>query len=439
MSPNSAHFSLVQTLKGHTDSINVISFSPDSKFLASGGDDGLLQIFDTKTWKTIRKFRGVSAIRALVWHSSWSGALMVGSRNGDINTIQMNKFTGKDNQWKENVMGPVHCMALRDTGNALAIGCAERVIVVHQTSLSSWGEEISLPIPNHLGSNLKIIAQSLVFLTKEKTLLVLYEQHGIIAYHSEDPTMQLWNIEVSSQYCGQLALSPNLSTVAVTNLQSGIDFYSLHTRTHSAKTRQQLKASFNVIVPVVFIDKDTIAVGSGTGEVAIYKQGERVPLQILHHEGEMVQTLDHRRIDNNYYLVTGISEQYDECNIRIWKAKDQKNRSTTAEPDELPSSEFLHITCSAFFIVLLFAGGIHPLYSGFVNHVVPQMQSAIDWARTQSFPTPWVGTESVSKHDGIQRIVTVTVTKIQPVATVITKRILETSNHATEDGADVIG
>lgn len=89
--PSPPEFELSKTLHGHTDSVNFVSFSPDGAYLASGDDNGFLQIFNTKTFKPIRKFSGVSAVRALVWHLSWKGTFIVGSRNGDVNTIQMGK------------------------------------------------------------------------------------------------------------------------------------------------------------------------------------------------------------------------------------------------------------------------------------------------------------------------------------------------------------
>jgi WD40 repeat protein len=36
--------SSIRTLKGHTKPVNCVSFSPDGKWIASGGDDGCLKV-----------------------------------------------------------------------------------------------------------------------------------------------------------------------------------------------------------------------------------------------------------------------------------------------------------------------------------------------------------------------------------------------------------
>eukprot|EP01035_Chromulina_nebulosa_P010362 gene10362-13931_t len=45
------------TLKGHVEDIEVITYSPDGKFIASGGWDRTIRIWDAKTGAEVKNFR----------------------------------------------------------------------------------------------------------------------------------------------------------------------------------------------------------------------------------------------------------------------------------------------------------------------------------------------------------------------------------------------
>lgn len=76
-----------EAIKGHTDSINCIKFSPDGKHLASGAEDTLILIFDAKTFQLTKRYRALSEVRTLTWHPTRSGILLFGLKSGVINTI----------------------------------------------------------------------------------------------------------------------------------------------------------------------------------------------------------------------------------------------------------------------------------------------------------------------------------------------------------------
>jgi WD40 repeat protein len=48
------------TLQPKTDRIRAIAFNPDLKTLASGGEDGMIRLWDAATGNPLRKFRGHS-------------------------------------------------------------------------------------------------------------------------------------------------------------------------------------------------------------------------------------------------------------------------------------------------------------------------------------------------------------------------------------------
>ena|ERR1700753_18534 len=73
--------------KGHSNFISALEFSPDGKFLASGGEDGVVLVFSTSTWKPIKRFIDASPLTALTWHPSFPKTLMCGYRSGDVHTV----------------------------------------------------------------------------------------------------------------------------------------------------------------------------------------------------------------------------------------------------------------------------------------------------------------------------------------------------------------
>ena len=89
LSMATSRYSLDITLpSGHTNSITVLQFSPDGKFLASGSGDSVLLVFSTSTWKPVKQFVDASSINALVWHLVIPKTLLCGYASGDVHTAR---------------------------------------------------------------------------------------------------------------------------------------------------------------------------------------------------------------------------------------------------------------------------------------------------------------------------------------------------------------
>ena len=55
-------------LRGHTDRISQIAWSPDGRMLASGSDDTTIRLWDTETGESLGILKGhAGAIRGVVW------------------------------------------------------------------------------------------------------------------------------------------------------------------------------------------------------------------------------------------------------------------------------------------------------------------------------------------------------------------------------------
>jgi WD40 repeat protein len=82
-------YSLLHTIGDcHRDSVNCLSFSPDGCFLASGGDDCAIFLFDYQKGKDVRQVISQSGVTSILWIQIdgrlW---LLVGHASGNIQRL----------------------------------------------------------------------------------------------------------------------------------------------------------------------------------------------------------------------------------------------------------------------------------------------------------------------------------------------------------------
>jgi len=76
------------SLHGHTGSITALSFSFDSKYLATGSENGTLIIYTTLSWVPLMRFVDLSPLTSLTWHPS-KRILFCGFASGDVHTLML--------------------------------------------------------------------------------------------------------------------------------------------------------------------------------------------------------------------------------------------------------------------------------------------------------------------------------------------------------------
>ena len=72
------------TYTGHTDQVRAVAWSPDGKLIASGSDDGTVQVWDASTGANIHVYQSGSVL-ALAW--SPDGKLI--ASGGADSTVQV--------------------------------------------------------------------------------------------------------------------------------------------------------------------------------------------------------------------------------------------------------------------------------------------------------------------------------------------------------------
>ena len=77
--------------ESHTEAITALEFSPDGKFLASGGDDGAILVFSTSSWVPVKRYLDVSPVSVLMWDRRRRYLLLSGHQSGDVHVMTMDR------------------------------------------------------------------------------------------------------------------------------------------------------------------------------------------------------------------------------------------------------------------------------------------------------------------------------------------------------------
>ena len=115
----------VATLGGHTDSVGAVAFSCDGSLCATGGLDGIVQVWDSDTGSLKRSLEGPSDVEWLKWHSK-GNVLLCGSSDGTV--WMWLATTGACMQVFAGHEGAVTCGLFTPDGRAVVTGGADATV-----------------------------------------------------------------------------------------------------------------------------------------------------------------------------------------------------------------------------------------------------------------------------------------------------------------------
>ncbi|MEG4404124.1 nSTAND1 domain-containing NTPase [Microcoleus sp. MON2_D5] len=164
------------TLGGHANSVNAVSFSPNGKLLATGSFDNTVKLWDTSTGKEIKTLTGHTNSVNAVSFSPNGKLLATGSRD---NTVKLwDTTTGKQIKTLTGHTDRVWAVSFSPNGKLLATGSFDKTVKLWDTTT---GKQIKT-LPGH----------------KNPLLAVSFSPNGkLLATGSSDKTVKLWDTTTS--------------------------------------------------------------------------------------------------------------------------------------------------------------------------------------------------------------------------------------------------
>lgn len=90
LEPEALEYKLFLTLEGeHSTSITCVAFSPDGLYLACGGEDNKMSIWDASTAEVLHVLTGVSPVLCLSWLNSKQ--VIIGMKSGGLACATVDK------------------------------------------------------------------------------------------------------------------------------------------------------------------------------------------------------------------------------------------------------------------------------------------------------------------------------------------------------------
>ncbi|KAH9840939.1 WD40-repeat-containing domain protein [Rhodofomes roseus] len=284
----------VLTLKnGHSDTVNVVAFSPEGQYLASGGDDHAVIIWDILEGEQVLRLPFESTVDTLVWHPVQKDTIIVGCSSGALQQVcYLNLLRCETYDVHLGVRSHIYSLDYGSATSCLAVAIGPGVYVARESQPNRYTGTVRLP-PPIAGSKAEDSRDRAVALRFERSgtrLVVSYLTHGIICWDVH-ARRSLWRITPPEIYpaIGHSAINKKFRFIAVHNFKDGVHLYSLGAEQKPLRHYKfDVEPIPDVLLQVSFIHGgQAIVCGTTTGNVCIWQTTTGELYQTLAHQGKL--------------------------------------------------------------------------------------------------------------------------------------------------------
>ncbi|KAJ5661456.1 uncharacterized protein N7477_009072 [Penicillium maclennaniae] len=316
----------LQTLEGHSDTVNSVAFSPDGLTLASGSDDYTIKLWDTATGTQRQTLEG-----HLGWVSSVASSpdgLTLASGSDDYTIKLWDIATGTQWQTLEGHSESVTSVAFSPDGLTLASGSDDCTIKLWDTATGAQRQTLE----GHLHSLWDIATgtqrQTLVGHLHSVRSVAFSPDRLTLASGSDDCTIKLWDtatgtqrqiLEGHSDLVSSVAFSPDRLTLA-----SGSDDCTIKLWDTATGTQRQILEGHLSLVSSVAFSPDGLTLASGSGDCTIKLWDTATGTQRQTLEGHLYLVSSVAFSPDGLTLASGSGD----CTIKLWDTATGTQRQT---------------------------------------------------------------------------------------------------------------